>query len=133
MYTSREEDLLEVVTYRHSRIITVSRILNDINHHLKILYEWKEKHRKSSLSFTEVIFSFDNVSLVFNYSAFNITYDPKKDDDIRKDMSETLRNLNWSMLSSYITYLECEREGLITEFNSLETAKLPEDGKEVQN
>ena len=131
MYTSREEDLSPVVTYRHARILTVSRILKNVNDHLQKLYEWKEKHRANRDTFVDVRFGMANFSLFFSYSELELS-NPEPDDDIRHGMRETLRNLNWAMLSSYITFLEIEREGLIAEFNRLEKAQLPkEDGKKV--
>jgi len=42
-----------------------------------------------------------------------------EDWDYTKEMVESLNKLNESVLDAYITFLECEREALITRWNNL--------------
>jgi len=133
MYTSKEEKLSPTVNYRHTRILRISVLLSRINEKLRRLYEWKEDYKKSPENFVGVSFEILHDKVNFTHSGFSL-HKLEKDDDINREFMETMQKLNWSMLSSYITFLEIERESLIKEFNRLETAKAPKNyGKEVQD
>lgn len=133
MYTSREEDLSPTVTYRHTRILKISLLLKIINEKLKKLHYWKDNYEKTNFVGVSFDFTKDKDKVQFDHYGFPL-HDLEKDDDINLGFMETMKKMNWSMLSSYITFLEVEQESLIKEFNRLENAKEPKDyGKEIQN
>ena len=128
MYTDRKEDLNPVVTYRHGQVLGVARWLDHINGMLKKLYGIKKNCKANPRSFPDLRISLSNDCVDFSFHDFN-----PKDNILQQEAFDTLKDYNNSMLSGYITFLEAEREALITIYNDMATATLPEDGKEVQN
>jgi len=126
MYTDRKEDLSPVVTYRHGRVLSIAKWLDHLDGMLKKLYGMK-KNCKGNDNFPDL-----RISVASDYADFSRNDFSPKDNIIKQEAFDTLRDYNNSMLHGYITYLEAERESLITEYNRLETATPPkEDGKEI--
>jgi len=128
MYQDRSEDLSPVVTYRHKRILWISEWMEEINKMLEYLYKFQETHKKRADRSVSVQFWDGNNSVHFDFNLFS----PDKH-EFRKESHQVMCDVNKSMLAGYITFLEAEREGLIREWNRLETAKPEKDGEQVQN
>lgn len=125
-FVTREEDLSPTVVHRHTEILKINRWLDEVNKMLKKLYKMQSETKSQSRRSPGVRFHNGNDAVYFD---FNNLYNDKN--SYQMESYEVMCDLNKSMVSGYITFLEAERESLIRKFNEMETATLPQDGKEV--
>ena len=127
-YSERSEDLSPVVTYRHTRIIALSSWLNQINGMLKTLYHMQAETKYQKDLSPDLSIHLTNETVNLKRSSFG-----PYNSEFRKESYLVMCDVIKGILSGIITFLEAEREGLIREYNRLETAKPDTDVNKIQD